>query len=408
MLEDAVKAGLPLISLKTRDMINFELVVKHLTGKEPHKYSAGEPEKDTLYYMYLKGKQAPSVRTLYKQLAQQGSSLILINADKEIDAAFDCGELETPKELVRDVLTGAFSQDDVPKEDTAKFVESMLPALGGLTLKEIAEVVRLTQVREESVTPRAITKTRQLIVPTMQGLSQINTDLPVYIPNPAWGEFVEKNKPFFVKEGVDHRLVPRGALLDGEPGTGKTQGAKYLANQWGVPLYRMAADFQSKWVGESEGNLQRILNQAAQEAPCVLLIDEVEKLFSHNNVYSGSGGSMSKTMSLLLWFMQESHSKVFVCMTCNNKAAIPPELYREGRIAGTITFVGLRSQEAYDMADEVLKSFKMLDNEEVRSAAKKAVSHAYSMLPADVERIAHSKVNEIVVNVIKEAVSAAA
>lgn len=408
MLQDAVKAGLPLISLKTRDMINFELVVKHLTGKEPIKYGSGEPEQDTLYYLYLKGKQAPSVRTLYKQLAQKNSSMILINCDKEIDAAFDCGELETPKELVRDVLVNAFSQDGVDKAETEKFVETMLPALGGLTLKEIAEVIRLTQVREETVTPRAVTKTRGLIVPTMQGLTQINTDLPVYIPNPVWGNFVEKNKPFFVKEDIDYRLVPRGALLDGEPGTGKTQGAKYLANQWGVPLYRMAADFQSKWVGESESNLQRILNQAAQEAPCVLLIDEVEKLFSHNNVYSGSGGSMSKTMSLLLWFMQESRARVFVCMTCNNKAAIPPELYREGRIAGTITFVGLQPQEAFGMADEVLKSFKMDGDDQIKQAAKKAVHEAFSMLPAGVDRIAHSRINEIVVNVIKDAISAAA
>ncbi len=406
MLKDAVKATLPIVALRTRDMINFETVVKHITGVSPVKFTSDENLSDkTLYYVNMKGKKPFSTKTLYRTLAQKGSTLIVVNSDQPFDDAFDCGDLPTPKDLVRSVLVGAFKQEDVPVAETEEFVDGMLPALGGLTLKETAEVIKLTQVREEAVTPRALTNTRRLIIPTAQGLTQVNTDLPVYMPNPEWDAFVEKKRPFFVNENIDPRLVPRGVLLDGDPGTGKTQGAKFLANSWGVPLYRMAADFQSKWVGESEGNLQRILNQAANEAPCVLLIDEVEKLFNTGMYNSGGSGVTAKAMSLLLWFMQESNSRVFVAMTCNNLKVIPPELYREGRVSGRITFRGLAPQEAFQLAEAVLASFK-IDNPALLTEAKKRVHNLYHE-DGSADLVPHSRINQTVVDLVEEQIAGA-
>lgn len=402
MLKDAVEAGLPLIVIAARDMINFETVVAHITGKPPLTYDGKDPAKSSLYYMNLKGKKAEGLKAIYSAMAAAGSTLILVNIDKVPDEAFDAGDLETPKELVRKVLVKAFKGSG-DKETSEKFVEGLMPALGGLTLKEVSEVLRLTQVRQQTINAEAVTKTRSLLVPNLSGLTQINTDLPVYLPNPVWDAFVEENKAFFVNETIDPRLVPRGVLLDGDPGTGKTQGAKHLARRWGVPLYRMDATFQSKWVGESEGNIQRILNQAAQEAPCILLLDEVEKIFSKGSVSGSGGGSgvTSKAMSLLLWFMQENPARVFVIMTCNNKSVIPPELYREGRVAGTITFEGLKLEDAYTLADAIIASFKLTLDKDAKEAFVTDVKKGIHALYGQSNKVAHSAINEAVNRAIK-------
>ena len=87
-------------------------------------------------------------------------------------------------------------------------------------------------------------------------------------------------KPFFLT-GTDPRLIPRGLLFDGLPGTGKTAGAKWVAEQFGVPLYRVdIGGTKNKYVGQSEANMLMNLARIDGEEPAVALIDEVEKVFS--------------------------------------------------------------------------------------------------------------------------------
>ena len=147
-------------------------------------------------------------------------------------------------------------------------------------------------------------------------------------------------------------------MLDGSPGTGKTAGAKFIAQQFGVPLYRMdVGGTKAKWVGESEGNLLINLSRIDQEAPAVCLLDEVEKVFASAN--TDSSGTTSTMLSQLLWWLAERRTRILVVMTTNNAKALPRELYREGRVDRVLVFEGLGKYAASMFVVSVLATFGM-------------------------------------------------
>jgi len=126
--------------------------------------------------------------------------------------------------------------------------------------------------------------------------------------------------------------APKGALLAGMPGCGKSMSAKAAASLFKVPLLRLdIGTLMGKFVGESEANMKAALKLAEKASPCVLWIDELEKAFSGIN---GSGGSTEITTRLFGYFltwMQEKPGAVFVVATANDITTIPPELLRRGR-----------------------------------------------------------------------------
>lgn len=125
--------------------------------------------------------------------------------------------------------------------------------------------------------------------------------------------------------------VPKGVLVAGMPGCGKSLTAKAVANLFGLPLLRLdIGSLLGKYVGESEHNMRRALAMAETISPCVLWVDELEKAF----VGIGSTNASEVTSRLLGYFltwMQEKTSAVFVVATANNVTALPPELLRKGR-----------------------------------------------------------------------------
>lgn len=126
--------------------------------------------------------------------------------------------------------------------------------------------------------------------------------------------------------------VPKGVLLVGVPGCGKSLTAKCVASAWGVPLLRLdLGAIKSKWVGESEANLRRALSTAEAVSPCVLWLDEVEKALGGSIVPQGDGGVSSDALGAILSWMQERQGTVFVIATANNVSLLPPELLRKGR-----------------------------------------------------------------------------
>jgi AAA+ superfamily predicted ATPase len=144
--------------------------------------------------------------------------------------------------------------------------------------------------------------------------------------------------------GVDH---PKGVLFVGHAGTGKSLAAKATASGLGLPLLRfdMSAVF-GKWVGESEGNMRAALKVAEAVAPCVLWCDEIEKAIAGSSggaAQSGSGTTAKVVAQFLTW-RQECKEAIFICFTCNDVQAIPPEFYRPGRV-DAIFAVGLPNQE---------------------------------------------------------------
>lgn len=125
---------------------------------------------------------------------------------------------------------------------------------------------------------------------------------------------------------------PKGVMIVGMPGCGKSLTAKATATLFGLPLLKMdMGSLMGKYVGESEGNMRRAIAVAEAVSPCVLWVDEVEKAFS--GIGSGGAGSevATRLFGYFLTWMQEKTAQVFVVATANDISALPPELLRKGR-----------------------------------------------------------------------------
>lgn len=138
---------------------------------------------------------------------------------------------------------------------------------------------------------------------------------------------------------------PRGVLLVGVPGCGKSLSAKAIAAEWEMPLYRLdMAGVLGMYVGQSEGRLREALEMAARVAPCVLWIDEIEKALAGGGSGGDSTGITRRLVGQFLFWLQESRAKVFVVATANDVASLPPELLRKGRF-DELFFVDLPDAE---------------------------------------------------------------
>ena len=129
--------------------------------------------------------------------------------------------------------------------------------------------------------------------------------------------------------GVD---IPKGVLIAGMPGCGKSLTAKAAASMFAVPLLRMdMGRLMGKYVGESEANMRRALQLTEASSPCVLWIDELEKAFAGAGAQGGSSEVTTRLFGSFLTWMQEKDSLAFVVATANNISHLPPELMRKGR-----------------------------------------------------------------------------
>ena len=137
---------------------------------------------------------------------------------------------------------------------------------------------------------------------------------------------------------------PKGLLLLGIPGAGKSLCAKAVAMEWGLPLLKMdPSSLYNKYMGESENNFKRAMAIAEKMAPVVLWIDEIEKAFASGGEMDG--GVSQRILGTFLSWLQECQSQVFVVATCNDVVKLPPELLRKGRF-DEIFFVDLPSTAA--------------------------------------------------------------
>jgi ATP-dependent 26S proteasome regulatory subunit len=156
-------------------------------------------------------------------------------------------------------------------------------------------------------------------------------------------DWLVKRKSALTPEGQNFGLVPpKGILITGVQGCGKSLAAKSIAAEWGFELARLdAGALYDKFVGESEKRLRKALDLAQKMAPLVLWIDEIEKAFAS----AGSGGDADaglsqRLLATLLTWMQDRESGVFLAATSNNISALPPEMLRKGRF-DEIFFVDL-------------------------------------------------------------------
>jgi ATP-dependent 26S proteasome regulatory subunit len=139
---------------------------------------------------------------------------------------------------------------------------------------------------------------------------------------------------------------PRGVIILGVQGCGKSMCARAIAGEWKLPLVKLdTAAIFDKYIGETEKRIQKVFRVAEGLAPCVFWIDELEKIFAGSGPDSASvdAGVSSRILAAFLCWMQDRKAPVFVAATCNNVSVLPPELIRKGRF-DELFFVDLPNQ----------------------------------------------------------------
>jgi len=228
--------------------------------------------------------------------------------------------------------------------------ERLLQAALGLTLQEAENVFAKTIVTDGTLSADDVSvvfSEKQQIIRKSGLLEYYDSDTNV---GDIGGleqlkEWLDKRSLAFSEKARAFGLpAPRGVLLVGVQGCGKSLCAKAVSRMWNMPLLRfdMGRMFASL-VGSSEENIRRAISVAESVAPCVLWADEIDKAFSGSSGSANTdGGTTARVMSTFLTWLSEKQKPVFVMATANNISQLPPELLRKGRL-DEIFFVDLPS-----------------------------------------------------------------
>lgn len=194
------------------------------------------------------------------------------------------------------------------------------------------------------------------------------------------------------KFGVD---TPKGVLLVGMPGCGKSLAAKASARLFNVPLLRLdIGRLLGKYVGESEHNMRVALKTAESISPCILWIDEIEKAFAGINQDGGASDITKRLFGQFLTWLQEKENTVFVVATANDITAFPPEFLRKGRF-DEIFFIDFPNEEERERIFEIHleKRGKLTDDIDINELAKATEGYC----GADIEEVVKNTVENIFV-----------
>jgi hypothetical protein len=299
------------------------------------------------------------VRTL-KDIAQEykrcARTVVLISHEmtlpKELDHLAARFKMELPDKKERHAIVMRMGREwaqqkgGMPRIDV-KVVEKMVDNLAGLALHDVERLARQAIFNDGALTEDDL---KPLLAAKYQLLNRGGT----LSFEPDTARFAEvggmKNLRRWILQrkaafdgsapGLD---APKGVLLLGVQGCGKSLAARAAAGVLGVPLVRL--DFgalYSKWHGESEKNLRESLTSAEALAPCVLWLDEIEKALSTGE---GDSGTSRRVLGAFLTWLAEQRARVFIVATANDITALPPELVRKGRF-DEIFFVDLPSSAA--------------------------------------------------------------
>lgn len=234
---------------------------------------------------------------------------------------------------------------DVLEEYNPELIPEMATAALGLTQSEAENAVALALIQYDGLTLEAVqaVKKEKANMLKKSGLLELYEpdDLPEIGGLDRLKSWLEERKLAYTPEARKTGLpFPKGILVFGIPGTGKSLTAKTVGKMWGLPLLRML-DIFDKYVGESEKRIRQALKLVETMSPCIFWIDEIEKFFS---VSSGDSGVGIRVLGTFLNWMQESSKPVFTVATANNIGVLPPELMRKGRF-DEIFFVDLPNQK---------------------------------------------------------------
>jgi SpoVK/Ycf46/Vps4 family AAA+-type ATPase len=229
--------------------------------------------------------------------------------------------------------------------------ERLLQAARGLTLAEAENVFARILVRNERLSgedvAQVLEEKKQIV--RKNGLLEYfeaEEDFSVVGGMAQLKHWMQKRAVAFSPEAQHFGLrAPRGVLLLGVQGCGKSLCAKALASLWQAPLLRFdVGRMFGSFVGSSEDNIRRAIQVAESVAPAILWVDEIDKAFAGANNSAGDSGTSARVLGTFLTWLSEKTSPVFVVATANDISSLPPELLRKGRL-DEIFFIDLPSLE---------------------------------------------------------------
>ncbi len=261
--------------------------------------------------------------------------------DLPLPSADDHGALLN--KMISDICDGR----DIKVELDSLERERIVQALLGLTISEAENVIARALVKNGSLDSKSIPvilSEKEQIIKKSNLLEYYNATENV---NDVGGleslkRWLELRKLAFSEKARNFGLpVPRGILMLGVQGCGKSLCAKAVSALWQLPLLRLdMGRIFSSLIGSSEENIRRAVKVAESIAPAILWIDEIDKGFSGMNSGGSDAGTSSRVFATFLTWMQEKKTPVFIIATANNISALPPELLRKGRL-DEIFFVDL-------------------------------------------------------------------
>lgn len=219
--------------------------------------------------------------------------------------------------------------------------------------------------------------------------------------NEKFKEWVEVIEVCMTEDAREYGIpAPKGYLSVGIPGTSKSFSAEALAGKWNVPFIKLQMHkINSKFAGETERNMAKALNLVKASAPCVLLIDEVEKaLGGIKSSNASDSGAIARAFGIVLEFLNDNENGVFVVMTSNDVSQLPPELTRAGRLDATWYFTLPTLEERKEIFKiHLAKVNKEVDEETLEKIAK--VTERYT--GAEIELIVKSALRRAYMNKVK-------
>ncbi len=300
------------------------------------------------------------IKSIHNKYFQHQGAIVLsghgIDMPPELKHLFTPLDLEVPTPQAYHAFVKAVLQDlaqrvRVKIELSSADVSKLLAALHGLTFFEIQKIITQAVVEDGILgrhdIDRILEAKRQII--ERSGVLE-------YFPHEhqmgdiaGLGElkgWLRKRQAAFEdpRRAKEYGLTPpKGLLLIGVQGCGKSLCAKAVASEWKLPLIRLdPSNLYNRYVGESEKNLRRAIRLAEAMAPVVLWIDEIEKSLSQEDA---DGGPAQRIFGTFLAWLQDKKENVFVIATANDISKLPPELLRKGRF-DEIFFVDLPDGDA--------------------------------------------------------------
>ena len=300
------------------------------------------------------------IKSIHKKYFGHGGALVVSGTGLEVPPAlehlFTPFALEAPSSqayhsFVQAVLRDLASRQHIKVQLSSMDVSKLLHALHGLTFFEVQKIITQAVVEDGVLS-------REDIARVLQAKRQIieRSGVLEYFPHEhAMGDvaglehlksWLRKRQAAFEdpRRAKEYGLSPpKGLLLIGVQGCGKSLCAKAVASEWKLPLIRLdPSNLYNRYVGESEKNLKRAIRLAEQMAPVVLWMDEIEKALSQEDA---EGGPAQRIFGTFLAWLQDKKESVFVIATANDISKLPPELMRKGRF-DEIFFVDLPGDRA--------------------------------------------------------------